>query len=446
MILLMPDELIAIDLMAFQDRPIDGVLWRRPWKNQIDGNVRSRSAQTFFKHNTHHYILSRRRGSQLTTGVMRMGPIVGRRFFLLQDRDLIAIDATTNEELWRSENHAADTYLIADGNRVAAVSASTGVQVMRVEDGKLLETLPWEPSEQVFAVAGPHVLTKRNEPSEDDPEKYDRVVRLRAPLQDQVVLEVKVIDDENPNFEGAFAKLIDGQRMVMVTAEGRLLVWDLLRGVAIADHEVTLPSELSDINVITWEDAWIVAAVRREHRKTPEDSSAIGKFHEVGEHVDTDGPIFCINRSDGTLRWQLELDSPWGVTIDQAASSPLLFLSRSFREFSTTQKGTRTLDLLAIDTRTGEPVIRVDQMEVDSKFNNIGTRSLVAADLGVVDVRVENYNFLFRFADPPAAQLPLVYDSEDVSRMHEQAAEANAANQRDALGLPALAPLDGDGR
>jgi outer membrane protein assembly factor BamB len=447
MILLMPDEIIAVDLLSFRERPVDAVLWRRPWKEQVGGNATSRSVQNFFKHNSKAYRIRGQRGGESLASAMRLGPIVDRTFYLLQGDALLAIDVATNRELWRSEGHAGDGFVVADGDRVAVVSTAGGVEVLRAADGAPLETRPWEPDEMLFAAAGPHVLTRQTRPLAGDTEALERVVRLRAPIDGRLLHEIVVPNGERVNAEGACARIIDGRYMALMTVGGRLVVWDLLRGNAVADHQLDYQGELSNLEVVPLEDRLVVAAVSPRRDGTGTD--AIGSFGDGSEHVEIAGPLYCLDLQSGELLWTRPLEGYWGVTLNQSPATPALMLSRSFRYFYDAERGKRALDLMAIDVRDGKTLARVEEMGVASNFNGLKTELEVQPEENLLDVTIEQFGFTFRFVALPEDQddpEPVVLDDAAVEQLQREAAQ-RAEEQRamPRINAPQLPGIPGRG-
>ncbi|WP_164101613.1 PQQ-binding-like beta-propeller repeat protein [Candidatus Laterigemmans baculatus] len=441
MILLMPQELVAIDLFSLGQNGIDAVLWRRPWRSQTGNDtVRSRSAPDFLGDNRKNYVyLTGQRGAGMI-GVMRLGPIVGERFFLLQGNELIAIDALTNEELWRSSGYADDAHVVADAEHVAVVSLRDGVQVLRSEDGQLVRSEPWDSNHRIHLAAGPHLLTSHLRQTAADQPPTERVIRLHDPITGRDVLTAKIEPESNepeseaarsgaaegdapeftprpaaePQPAPAFARILDGRIMAVMTDQGRVLVWDLYRGLQIADTTVETGGRLSGINALLWGDQLLITATRRDDRTVDPNNAANMDYGWGEQHVETDGPIHSISLEDGSLRWSYELDGAWGVTRSQPSGGPLLVLTRAARSYPNAGKPVKRMDLLAIDTRDGSLAASVDDMEVESNFNDISTDAVIAPEDNTVDVRMSRYGFLFKFIETPLAEAERRLDAETI--------------------------------
>jgi outer membrane protein assembly factor BamB len=418
MFFLTSDEIIAVDLLALQTTAIDSILWRRKWWNQAGNkSARSRSESVFFDDNRRNYIFSVEKDGRMTSGVMRLGTVVGSRMFLLQGGDVVAIDVVTNDEMWRSSGHENDAFLVANDRAVGVVSAASGVQVLSYHDGQPLGKNLWEPSERLIAAAGPHVLTLRNEPF-DGGEGVQRVVRLRSPIDDSEVLKIAV-GGGKPESDTR-ARLVDGRFMVLLTQEGRLVVWDMLEGRSITDRQVEFEGRLTGIRVLRNRDSLVLCLERREDRDMNQMAQNQTQVLAGPEHVDTDGPLIAVGLGDGEIRWRHQLEGPWGISLDQPADSPLIILTRTRTTFEGTSKGDKSMDLLAVDTRDGQTAVRVDGMSVVSNLTAINTTTQVRTDQNMVDVTVDRYGFSFQFADADQDQEPLVYDADAIRKMHDE--------------------------
>lgn len=422
MIILTNEEIMAIDLLSLQRSQIDSLLWSRKWWNQSGTrSVASRSDSAFFQETRRSYNFSSNKGGgRIESGVMRLGPIVGRRFFVLQGSDLLAIDTVSGEELWRSRNHDSDAFVVADANAVAIVSSDTGVRLFNPDDGAELKTDLWEPSERIVLATGNHLLTMRNEPFQgnaeaDDSENVQRVVRLRAPIDGKEVLEFSLGQDSGPT--DAFARIVDSRYLALLTVNGRLILWDLLEGREICDQEVEIGGKLSGFNVIRNRAGLVLALVRRDDRDPELFSGATLTLSEGQEHTDTDGPLIAVGLEDGSVLWRHELEGPWGISVDQPAESPLIVLSRSRISYEDTSKGDRFLELLAIDVRDGQMAAVADKMPIISNITSVQTEVRVQPELELVEVAINRYVFQFQFDDKVTVPEERILDTETLRVM-----------------------------
>ncbi len=442
MVLLTSQEIVAFDLLSLTTRPVDSILWRRPWQPQSGSRtVTSRSSQEFFDDNRKNYVIRATDGGTVQNGTMRLGPISGRQFFILQGGDLIAIDVITNEELWRATGFPGDAFVVVEDKRVAVVSATSGVKLLRASDGGLIGTESWEPSEMVYMAAGPHVLTAQNLPVTDETQTPDKLIRLRSPVSGKEVLSATIASEPNERKVRAFVRTLGGRHMVLMTALGRLLVWDLYEGRTIADTQVDVSGQLSGIHVIPFDSSLVISAVRRPdrnlERSSQNDVQTQIDYQDGPEHVDTDGPLICLNLSDGTIRWRYTIDGPWGISVNQAGSSPLLVLTRSTRQYISNGKPNRTMDLLAIDMRTGELASRVEKMKIESNFTSISTTTRVMGEINTVDVTSKRYGFSFQFVDEVLPEDQRTVDADTIATQHAE----SSANGTLGVQPPGLLPL-----
>lgn len=425
MILLTSEEIIAIDLLSLQHSQIDSVLWRRKWWNQSGSrSVASRSDSGFFQETRRSYNFSSSKvGGRLESGVMRLGPIVGSRFFVLQGNDLLAIDTVSGEELWRSRNHNSDAFVVADAKAVAIVSSDKGIRVLDSSDGSEIKTDLWEPSETIVLATGEHLLTLRNQPRSTNAEdgktgEVEKVVRLQSPIEGREVLEIALGDESGQT--DAFARTIDGRHLVMLTVSGRMILWDLLEGREICDRKIEFDGKLSGFNVIRNREGLVLALARREDRDPDLFAGANMALSEGQEHIDTDGPLIAVSLEDGRVLWRHDLDGPWGISVDQPADSPLIVLSRSRIKYENTSSGDRFLEVLAIDMRDGEMLALADKMPIISRVTTLQTEIRVQPELDMVEVAINRYVFKFEFAEEVLAPEDRVLDTETLKKMLEE--------------------------
>lgn len=442
MILLTNQELVAIDLLVLESRPVDAILWRRPWRSQ-SGNqsVSSRGSQEFFDDNRKTYIVRTLDGGGEQSGVVRLGPLQGRKLFYLQGKDLIAVDVIANEELWRVSGFSGDAYVVAEGDQVAVCSSQLGTKVFRQQDGSFVRQSAWDPGEAIYMASGSHLLTAQDEPVSNTTQVPNRRLRLRAPISERELLSTTIASEPNERKVRAFARILGGRHMVLVHATGKLVIWDLWDGKSISDTQIEVGGQLSGIQAAPWKDCFVIALVRRGDRNLENANQLQIDFQDGPEHVETDGPLVCVNATDGAVRWTYSLDSPWGISLHQASESPLLILTRSKRQYIGNGKPNRTLDMTAIDVRTGKLAAAVDGMRIESNFTSIGTETRVAPESAMVDVTARRYGFSFQFVDEEIPPEERVLNADAVAK---QIAEAGTQGILD-IRAPGLLPLE-DGR
>ena len=424
MVMLTPTEMIALDLFApGGQQGFSEILWRRPWRDRIgSGAINSRSEHTFFRDRTQYYRVSSERAGDSASGVVWIGPIVGNQGYFLQASEVIAYDVSTGEDVWRSSGHSKETFIVADRDSVAVLGGDNTLQILRASDGVLREQRPWEPSEIVHLSAGPHLLTSRKEAAAQSPESSESVIRLVSPLTNQQLLTFRVPAAPQQGEADACAKIIDGRYLVLMTAAGRLIVWDLLVGESICEEDVEFTGTISSLYAILWENGIVVCLTRAKDRALPDGSTATMQYVHGVEHVDIDGPIIMVDRREKKIAWTKNLEDAWGVTINQPGSNPLLLLSRGKRTFTNPGKPLHTLDVLAIDTRDGSEAIRVDAMQIESNNSVLQTDIQVRPQENFVDVAIERYIFIFDFGPDVLPAQERIFSADRVRELHARSA------------------------
>lgn len=427
MILLTNEELIAVDLLSLQLSEIDPVLWRRRWWNQTGiRSVVPRSESEFFRDTHKHFLFETDRSAQgtSTSGAMRLGPIVGRRLFVLQGQDLTAIDLITGEEVWRVGTSSTNAFVVASPTAVGLVDTNSGVQVFNYDDGQLLKKDVWEPSETGVITSGKYFLTQRLESipanaEQGTNEKNRKTVRLVSPIDGKEVLSLAV-DNEAGVQATAYARLIDGRYMFLLTVDGRFVFWDLAEGRQVCDQKIDTGGNLTGFNVLRNQYGFLLSLIRHEDREKNADPARQLYIVDGQEHVETDGPLIAISPEDGSVLWRYDLEGTWGISIDQPADSPVAILSRSEMTFNDTSKGVRTLDLLAIDMRTGELAAAADRAPIASNLNTIGTEVRVQPEQNLVEVSISRYVFMLEFVDEDIAPEDRTLNAETLKKMLEE--------------------------
>ncbi len=86
---------------------------------------------------------------------------MGDRVLLLQGGDLLAIDLSTAETIWRNSSAPQSGAVLCDGQRVAVVSSDTDeVAFFNLLDGRKLGSEAWEHG-KIWESIGTNVLTYR---------------------------------------------------------------------------------------------------------------------------------------------------------------------------------------------------------------------------------------------------------------------------------------------
>jgi len=391
MVAMLPGELIGVDLFQVMRGQIDSVIWRRPWRtdSSSSGGIKPRSESTKFGDQIYRYVISGTGGDGGSTELV-LGPIVGDTFYVLQGNELIAYDAMTAEPRWRNVETPRGGVIVCDGSRVAVVSTnSRSIVQFDCRDGKRISETPLD-DYQIWASTDEAVLMYReiNDTTRD--------LVLFDPFSGKDLLRHQYTDLSATN--RVYGRVINGSHVVTLAASGDVLVWDIQNAREICKLKIDPIETLKGLQVIPHQDSLVLLP---NTSATSEDRAGVAVQTNSGQdHVRVDVAIINISLGDGKIAWQHSLDNePWGCTITQSSASPLLVLSRGKSRYLTTGSRTKTIDVQAIDFRSGKPVQTLDQ-PVESFSNDIET-ILSVQPPQLVLVSIGNLRLEYLFSDTP---------------------------------------------
>jgi len=389
MIAMLPGELVGVNLFEVLRGQIDSVIWRRPWRTDgSGGGIKPRSESTKFGDQIYRYVISGSGGETGSTELV-LGPIIGDLFYVLQGNELIAYDAMTAEPRWRNVETPRGGAIVSDGKIVAVVSThSRSVVHYDCRDGRRITQLPLE-DYQLWASTDEAVLMYR------DQADGTRDLVLYDPIANKDILRHTYRDLSATN--RVFGRVVNGSHVVTLSATGDVLIWDIEKGQAISEIKIDPIPTLKGLQVIPRADSMILLPNTSD---TGEDRSGVAVQANSGQdHVRVDVAVINVSLSDGKILWQHSLESePWGCTVTQSAASPLVVLSRGKSRYLTTGSRTKTIDVQAIDVRTGKSLSTLDQ-PVESFSNDIETLLLVQPAQQQVIVSIGNLRLEYQFSD-----------------------------------------------
>jgi outer membrane protein assembly factor BamB len=390
MVAMMPGELVGVDLFQVMRGQIDSVIWRRPWRSDSSGGgIKPRSESTKFGDQIYRYVISGAGGDVGSTELV-LGPIVGDMFFVLQGNELIAYDTMTAEPRWRNIDTPRGGAIVSDGKRVAVVSTNSKTVVhFDCRDGRRLEQLPLE-DYQIWASTDQAVLMYR------DVNETTRDLVLYDPIAGKDLLRHQYTDLSANN--RVFGRVINGAYVVTLTAAGDVLAWDIQNRREISKLKIE-PIELyKGLHVIAHNDS--IVLLPNTSAPSEDDQGTAVQTTSGQDHVRVDSTIINLSLADGKIAWQYNLSNgPWGCTITQSSVTPVLLLSRSKSRYLSTGSRTKTLDVQAIDFRTGKSIQTFDQ-PVESFSNDIETVVTVQPTQQQVLVSIGNLRLEYLFSDP----------------------------------------------
>ncbi len=395
MIAILPGELIAVNLFALRRGDSDPVLWRRAWRTESSGSgFRRRSEATAFGDQMYRYIVSSG-GNGTSAAELQLGPIVGDTFYLLQGAELLAIDVATQAVRWRNLEAPRDGAIVCDGDVVAVVSpGSQVVAKYDCRDGRRLADTPFTDF-RLWGSTDRAVLIYRDLPD------GKRELQLRDPIRNETLLEHTFTDLVND--KRVFGRIVEGRYVTTLSTTGEVLVWDLEQAKVVCDNQVEPTKGLTGLHVLPRHDSLVIlpAAVNEQAA----DAGNMTRVVATGDsHVRVDDRVWAIGLRDGKTLWECDLqDTIWGCTLTQSQVSPIVLLSASNTRFLTTGSRSRSIDVLAIDTRDGTQLASKD-LPTEYTNSEIETRLTVQPPQQRVMVNIGSMMLEYYFGERTAGR------------------------------------------
>ncbi|MCO8120232.1 PQQ-binding-like beta-propeller repeat protein [Stieleria sp. TO1_6] len=400
MILERPGRVSAIDLFAMRSNlGAEALMWSRDFGS--DGaTVTTRKGHTTAFGDT-RFSYPTNSSAANVMGEFRVGPILGDRLIVLQSGDLLAIDLTNNETMWRNSSAPPLGSMVADRGRVAVVSYRSGivseVNTFDLLDGRKIESMPWDYG-TVWTTSGKHVLAYQ-----ETDNGSSAIVRLVDPLAQQddqrVVLEIESLISQPRigNVGRAMGRILQDRYLVLMDTGGRLVIWDLLHGTELCRHETGAMPELESMNAM-WMDGQIVVL--------PANPPATGRDKLLVQHGDVHRPchkLIAVSTDSGQINWERDFETPWGVTITQPAGSPVLILARSKTTY-TVRSPTPYMDVALIRMTDGKTIHEELEHEVAPRSAGLTTIQVAQPALGRVLARIDGEVLTYEFGGEPVTQ------------------------------------------
>ena len=373
MIVVRPGEIAAIDLYRVKSNQVsDSVLWRRSFSGDGASIAKRRNEMNSF--NAPLFWFPMNSSTARTSGAeFRVGPVLGDRLLVLQGGDLLAVDLANSETLWRNSNAQRSGTIVANEEQVAVVSPNTKtVEFFDKLDGSSMRSERWVHG-KIWHSLGKHVLCEL--PSDDNKSCHVSIV---DPFTGDVLQELETSTASRSIVDGdrTFGQIVGGRYMVLLSSSGKLTVWDVLHGIELSDLETKPLDGLQRLHAMELDGQLILLPMRTvDQSKLPKDATL--QTRHSSNHQTTHA-VYAVSLKDGSLNWEVQFDEyPWGCTLSQPASTPVLLLTRAWATYSTTSARTVKLDVQAIDVKTGDVIHERLGRKVSSRSNEIQTRITV---------------------------------------------------------------------
>jgi len=368
-------------------------LWDFPFDGSGNPVARSRVSTTPFNDPLRRFYIPSRNAARDAPELV-LGPIAGDRVMLQQGGTLSATDLLTGDNLWRNSTAPRSGAVVSDGNRVAVVSpAADRVDFFRLHDGAKVESRKW-PHGKLWAFAGSHVLCYRE--LSGDPRL---AVELVNPFTDDVLLQHQSMPaNSKPDaLVAGYGTVIDRRYLAMLSTSGGAIVWDIHQGRKIADVKLEAYDDLQALNAMVLDDQILLLPMRRQRQVRQPQTKQVQTKAGL-DHRTVDG-VHAISLRNGQLRWQRRFDDAWGCTLTQPAATPILLLARSQHTY-TVRSRRKSLDVRALDLRTGQDVHPPQSRPVHDGHNALETRLVVQPSASRVIAHIGGETLTYSFGQP----------------------------------------------
>jgi hypothetical protein len=178
--------------------------------------------------------------------------------------------------------------------------------------------------------------------------------------------------------------------------DGNALVWDIAQGREVSRSKLPVYPDLVGLSVMMMDGALILLPKAKVNQSDLPDAPQM-QTSDTKFHVTTHG-VHAISLVDGGVLWGQQFDLPWGCTLTQPASSPLLLFSRSPFVYSTTSRR-KSLDVMALDIRDGRMVAETLGTPIPSGNNELETKVTVQPTLYRIMVQLGSQLLTYNFGE-----------------------------------------------
>ncbi|QEF97316.1 Outer membrane protein assembly factor BamB [Stieleria maiorica] len=395
MILERPGRISAVDLFALQgSRRSDASLWARDFGADGASNTQRKIETTVFGDSNFSYPTNAGAANQISE--FRVGPVLGDRVLVLQAGDLLAVDTTNSETLWRNSSAPTLGHILVDQDRVAVVSYMKGivssVSQFDLFDGRAIESAEWEHG-KVWATSGKHVLAYQV-----DAKSSAATVRLVDPFAGKVVLEIDaMIKQPLTQVAGrGCGRILQDRYMVLFDTNGRLVIWDLLKATELCRHDTGEMPELQSMYAMWMDGQILVLPANAVVRQKGDMLTQHGETHRTVHQ------IIAVSTRSGEIIWNRDFqDDAWGITVDQPYGSPVVLLARS-KTIYEVNKSTPKMDVAMLRLTDGETIHEQLERVVSPQSTGLTTYLTVQPELSRVQATIDGEQLVYAFGETSA--------------------------------------------
>ena len=389
-------SLLDMTTIASQRRS-DMLRWSQDFAKEAGGNITRRNRATVFGDAQPRYFGT---GASTTQAEFRVGPILGDRVIVLNNSTLSAIDVMTGDRIWARSGVPSTGHLLVKEDQIALVTPSQygnnltdgEVTVYSISDGQLLETRPWKYGE-VWSANGKHVVAYQQETGASI-----ATVRLIEPLTNEVIIEIEapVAQPVNDQAARGFGRIIQDRFMVLYDTNGRLVIWDIIGGKQLCQHETEALPDLGYLHVLWMQGQLLVVPAEEQQPSETGDGYLV-------QHSTTHQParrIYAISTTDGSINWDKAFEQAWGITILQPYASPVILLTRMLRKYTITDVD-KYIDVNMLSVSDGKQLYLKKDHKVSKTTNGFETTQLVRPAQQQIIAKIGGESVTFTFGETP---------------------------------------------
>jgi outer membrane protein assembly factor BamB len=395
----LPQEILAINLLRSAEETGEAILWRQDVSENIlptsSRGVNNKMLRHPWSHTGVRAVPSD--GTQARVPLGHIGPVTRHGVCFQRFRELVCVDPLTGETVWTREGIERGADLFGDEEFLFVVPYDQEeAQVLDAATGEWLGKRPIEKLEKRWATRGRNVLAWREE--EDQ-----LFLKLYDVWSQQVLWEERFSN-------GARGELIGEEEVAVLSPSGELVVVSLTAGRERFRQQLREISNLAYLHVQPSRERYLVLAgfaMNAPQRITlisPNNCTPV-----------LQGQLYSLDPEDGTFQWSRPAEiEQFAVPLLQPVEAPAFVLMRNitYRMNQSRQVGS----LLCIDKRDGR------LLHLENELSRPTAAYQIVADPGSGQMQVTlgaqsvTHALRLRFTDQPTPPAPPAQTGESASR------------------------------
>lgn len=315
-----------------------------------------------------------------------VGPVRASYFCVQQQGMLVAYETATGQELWRRYDLPRQANCIGNETHVVVMSVLTSeLQVMHSRDGSDLDSPvqtvdPGSILESV-GVNALRELVEREQTTVLEDFRDRPVENLSLQLQNLVTGQVYW---QRSWKEAAVPFTIDGRWFGIYQTNGKLELLNILNGEVIAEHQIGAFAEVRKIAChVGQNDLLLLISEELSDEKILNANQSNSGYRKVLAN----GPLLCLDRSDGSLLWQRRLNNSV-FPLDQPVDLPVFVTAGSRFPDEPMDDQTPGSRIELYNRHNGERLYHADSFNPTPHYRLTGHRESETVQLMTRDVTI----------------------------------------------------------